>query len=80
MQTARTTTTEGSPAGQTTYARPGEMISLQVFGDDMLWINAVRKNGKVTARWMVVLKDGGANLVISQITGGSGTRVFDRAE
>jgi len=53
---------------------------LEVFGDDMLWINAIGKNGKVSARWMVVLQDGGKQLVISQITGGSGTRVFDRAE
>jgi hypothetical protein len=68
------------PVGETTYGHASERISLQVFGDDMLWISTIGKTGKIVARWLITLKDGSDQLVISQITGGSGTRVFDRVK
>ena len=64
------------PKMPTTFTPRGGAVSFEVAGDDMLWVMATEKSGKVVARWMMVLD--GPQLKTIQVTGGSGTRVYDR--
>jgi hypothetical protein len=64
------------PKAPTTFTPRGESLSFEVVGDEMIWVTATDKGGKITARWMVVLD--GQHLRMTQVTGGSSTRVFDR--
>jgi hypothetical protein len=64
------------PKAPTTFTPRGESLSFEVVSDEMIWVTATDKGGKITARWMVVLD--GDHLRMTQVTGGSSTRIFDR--